>query len=321
MTTDDIRQAAARLEGRITRTPLVHSLRLSEMTGARVSLKLENQQIEGSFKPRGAFNALLQASSDRAVTASAGNHGRSLAFAAKALGVRLTVFAPRTAPAAKLDYIRRHSADLELCDSYDDAEERALARSKAQGVPFISPYNHRHVIAGAGTVALEILDDLSAPPDMIVVPVGGGGLISGVAIAARGASRPVSVVGVEAEASPAFTRALAAGRLVRVDVQPTLADGLAGNAEEGSITFGFIRDLADRVVAVPEGAIASAMTALMTYEGQRAEGAGATALAGLLSGQLDVTGQHVVVIVSGGNVDHALHSKVVEDAEPADGKS
>ena len=298
MTPDDVVRAAGRIEGRVLATPLVRSSWLSRVARADVFLKLENQQLEGSFKTRGAFNALLQTPPGRVVTASAGNHGRSLSFAARELGARLTVYAPRTAPAAKLDYIRSHGATLELCDSYDDAEERALAMSRAQDVPYISPYNHPDVVAGAGTVGLEVLGE---SPDVIVVPVGGGGLIGGIALAAQSSARPPIVFGVEAAASPAFTTALARGRIVPIDVRPTLADGLAGNAEAGSITFALIRDLTGGVVTVSEDEIAAAMDGLLEREEQRAEGAGAVATAAVMAGRLDLAGKRVVVIVSGGN--------------------
>lgn len=293
-----LRDAAARLEGRVVATPLLRSSWLSDAARAEVFLKLENQQLEGSFKTRGAFNALLEAPRGRVVTASAGNHGRSLSFAARELGARLTVFAPRTAPAAKLDFIRAHGATLELCDSYDDAEEGALTMSRTQGLPYISPYNHPHVVAGAGTVGLELIGET---PDVILVPVGGGGLVSGIALAAQSAARPPRVIGVEAEASPAFTTALARGRIVPIDVRPTLADGLAGNAEAGSITFELIRDLTAGIVTVSEDEIAAAMDGLLEHEGQRAEGAGAVATAALMAGRVEVAGKRVVVIVSGGN--------------------
>ena len=304
MTADDIREAARRIEGRVLRTPLVRSKWLSEAAGADVWLKLENQQREGSFKTRGAFNALLPLPRGRVVTASAGNHGRSLAFAARALGARLTVFAPRTAPSAKLDYIRKHGATLELCESYDDAEERALVMSRKQGVPFISPYNHPGVIAGAGTVGLEAIEECPGV-DMLIVPVGGGGLISGIALAAAGAGarRAIEVIGVEAQASPAFTSALAAGRLVEIDVRPTLADGLADNVEAGSMTFPLVRDHVREVVAVSEASIGDAMIGLRAHADQVVEGAGAIGAAALLSGLDRIAARRVVVVISGGNVD------------------
>lgn len=295
-------EAAARLEGRVTRTPLVRSAWLSDITGGDVWLKLENQQLEGSFKTRGAFNALLQLPPGRIVAASAGNHGRSLAYAARELGARLTVFAPRTAPATKLDFIRSHGADLELCDSYDDAEERALMMSTRQSVPFISPYNHRDVIAGAGTVGLEIVSN-GHPFDVVVVPTGGGGLISGISLAARTASvgTPPTIHGVEATASPSFSTALAHNRIVPITVSPTHADGLAGNLESGSVTFEIVRDLAAGVTTVTEDEIVAAMDGLQEREHQRVEGAGAVGVAALLAGKLDVDGKRVAVVVSGAN--------------------
>jgi threonine dehydratase len=298
----EVSEAAHRLRGRVQRTPVMRSRWLSDFTGADVWLKLENLQVEGSFKIRGAFNALLRSPTVSAVSASAGNHGRALAYAAHALNVPLTVFAPRTAPKAKLDPIRRHGAVLELCDDYDEAEHRAMAFANERGVTYISPYNNADVIAGAGTVAVEILE-AQADVDIVVVPVGGGGLVSGVALAAKAFGSQATVLGVEAAASPVFTTALGQGRLVKVHVGPTLADGLAGNAEPDSITFEIVRDLGIRVIAVTEPAIEAAMRGLLTYEQQTAEGAGAAGVAGLLAGLEGIGGKRVAVIVSGGNVD------------------
>ncbi len=298
MTPDAVIRAAARLDGKVRRTPLIPSPWLSAVTGADIRLKLENLQIEGSFKSRGAFHALLRAGIQRAVTASAGNHGRALAFAAKQLDVALTVFAPRNAPRTKLDYITAHGASLELCDSYDQAEARALEHARERAVPYISPYNHPDVIAGAGTVGLEVLDE---NPDVIIVPVGGGGLASGIGLAAAGAAAPPAVIGVEAAASPAFTTALAHGRLVPIDVKPTLADGLAGNAEAGSMTFELIRDFVGTVIAVGEDHIDASMRGLLAHDRQTVEGAGAVGAAALLAGIPGLAGKRVVVIVSGGN--------------------
>lgn len=298
----DVRAARERLRDRVRRTPLVRSPWLSDRTGAEVWLKLENQQLEGSFKTRGAFNALLASPVAEAVTASAGNHGRALAFAARELNVALTVFVPRTAPRAKLDPIRRHGAVLELCDTYDEAESRAAVFARDRGVAYVSPYNNPHVIAGAGTVGLEVFEEMPAL-DAVLVAVGGGGLISGIALAADDAAAAVSVIGAEAAASPVFTNALAAGRLVEVEVLPTLADGLAGNAEPGSITFDLVRDHGIPVTAVSEEQIAAAMRGLLAHERQTVEGAGAVGVAALLAGAVQVAGKRIAVIVSGGNVD------------------
>lgn len=307
----NVLDAASRLRGKVVRTPLVRSAWLSSATGGDVWLKLENRQLEGSFKTRGALHALMRSGAARAVTASAGNHGRALAFAAKTLGVPLTVFAPATAPRAKLDPIRAHGAALELRDTYDQAERDAIAFARARGIPYISPYNDADVIAGAGTAGLEALEDL---PDagVLVVPVGGGGLVSGVALAAAARGARAITAGVEAAASPVFTSALAAGHLVEVKILPTLADGLAGNAEPGSITFDLIRDLRVGVLTVTEDAIAAAMRGLATHEGEQVEGAGAVGAAALLSGAIDVRGLRAAVIVSGGNVD----PETLEQQEP-----
>lgn len=297
----EIAAAAERLRGRVERTPMVRSAWLSDLTGAAVWLKLENLQREGSFKARGAFNALLASPVDGAVAASAGNHGRALAYAASVMRVPVTIFTPRTAPRAKTGPIRAHGATLELCDSYDAAETQGMAFARERGLKYISPYNDPDVIAGAGTVGLEVIEDLPSV-DAVVVAVGGGGLISGIALAARERSPRTRVMGVEAAASPVFTTALAHGALVDVDVKPTLADGLAGNAEPGSVTFDIVRDLGVPVMAVSEGHIADAMRRLLANDHQVAEGAGATGVAGLLAG-LDLKGRTVAVIISGGNRD------------------
>ncbi|MEX2270782.1 MAG: threonine/serine dehydratase [Vicinamibacterales bacterium] len=296
----DIRAAADRLHDRIVRTPLTRSAWLSDLTGADVWLKLENRQIEGSFKIRGAFNALLRSPVAGAVTASAGNHGRALACAAKELNMPVTVFVPRTAPRAKLDPIRAHGATLVLCETYDEAESDAIAHARDRDVPYISPYNNPEVIAGAGTVGLEIFEDLP-DVDLLVVPVGGGGLVSGIALAAAGHGN-TEAIGVEAAASPVFTTALAHGHLVTVKVGPTLADGLAGNAEPGSITFDLVRDLGVPIAAVGEDQIERAMRALAANEGETAEGAGAVGVA-FVADRGGLQGKRVTIIVSGGNVD------------------
>ena len=273
-----------------------------------VFLKLETLQPTFSYKIRGAFNALLKLSEHRdnrarIVTASAGNHGRAMAYAAATLGLPLTVYAPETAPRTKLDAIRRTGATLRTCADYDDAERCAKEHAATHGDVFISPYSHPDVIAGAGTVGLEILDD-DLGIDSIVVPVGGGGLISGIALAAAAASRrAVRVIGVEVAASNPFTRSLAAGRIVEIDVQPTLADGLAGNLNPETITFDLVRRLVSRIVTVDEDALRRAVRGLVIEERLVTEGAAAVGVAALLSGALEVEGARTALVISGGNID------------------
>lgn len=297
-------------------TPLVRSAWLSDVTRAEVWLKLENVQATGSYKIRGASNAvacLREARPDltTVVTASAGNHGAALAWAAGRHGVKARVYLPTGAPEAKRRALVDLGAEIVPTSSYDEAETRAHEDSRRSGAVYVSPYDDPDVIAGAGTVALEMLADDPAL-DAFVVPLGGGGLISGTAIVARALVEKALVVGAEADASPAFTAALAAGHPVPIDVGPTLADGLAGNMEPDSQTFDIVRELVDRVVLVKEPAIERAMRELILSERLVAEGASATALGALLEGDLGLTGRRVGVIVSGRNVDRDVIARLFQ---------
>jgi threonine dehydratase len=286
---------------------------------APVRLKLESLQETNSFKSRGAFNAAaaflerrprVGGKAGAIVTASAGNHGRALACAAERLGLDLVVFTPASAPRAKLDHIRRHGAVLRAeAATYEDTERLAKAFAESEGATYISPYSHPDVIAGAGTVAIEILEEWPAV-ETLVVPVGGGGLVSGMAVVAKQAARRIEVVGVEAEASPAFRESLKAGRIVEVEVRPTLADGLAGNMDPQTITFELVRRFVDRMVLAPEAAIADAIRGLVAREHLVAEGAGATGVAGLLGG-LRLAGRNTAVVVSGSNIDPDVLAQVI----------
>jgi len=304
----DIRAAARRIDGRVQRTPLRPSTWLSERAAADVRLKLEVLQPTFSYKARGALNAVLRlaeeygASGPPLVTASAGNHGRALAWAAAAAGMSLTVYAPRHAPRSKLEAIRAAGADLRPCADYDEAEQRAKEHAALGEALFVSPYNHPDVIAGAGTVALEIHEDWP-DVDTIVVPIGGGGLISGIAIANRHLSTSSQVVGVEAAASSPFTHSLAAGHIVEIDVAPTLADGLAGNLDPEAITFEIVRRFVSRIVIVSEADLRSAIAGIVASERLIAEGAGAAGVAAVLGEALELTGHHAAIVLSGANID------------------
>jgi threonine dehydratase len=292
----------------VLRTPLRRSEWLSRTTDSDVFLKIESLQPTFSYKIRGAFNAVLKLAQARGrtralVTASAGNHGRALAHAAAASRLPLTVYAPEGAPRMKLDAIRRAGAELRTCSDYDEAERRAKEHAVQQGAVFVSPYSDPDVIAGAGTVGLEILEE-DPQIEAIVIPVGGGGLISGIGIAVRELRQSrTTVIGVEAEASTPFTHALAAGKIVTVDVQPTLADGLAGNLDPDTLTFALVRQLVAKIVAVSEGTIREAIRGLALEERLVTEGAGATAVAAMLSRKVALEGKRTAVVVSGGNID------------------
>jgi threonine dehydratase len=314
--------ARQRIAPYIRRTPLVHSAWLSSTTGASVRLKLESLQITNSFKLRGAVNvaaARLERDAGDAersrllVTASAGNHGRALAYACERLGMGLVVFTPRTAPRAKLDAIVRHGADLRAeADTYDEAELMAKRYAAGERITYISPYSHPDVIAGAATIALEILEEWPEV-ETILVPVGGGGLVSGIALAVKAVSKHVRVVGVEAAASPAFTTALRAGRVTPFEVKPTLADGLGGNLDPDTITFDLVRQHVDSIVVAPEHAIEEAVRGLVGSEHLIAEGAGATAVAALVDGYR-IEGQRVAVLLSGSNIDTSTLAAVIGSA-------
>ena len=306
VTLRDIYAAQRRVRDYVEATPLRESAWLSTIARAQVLLKLECVQLTSSFKIRGALNAAMRAADTSGggtiVSASAGNHGRAIALAAERLGLGAVVFTPMSAPGTKKAAIRRHAAQLrDDAPDYDAAEHRAREYAADTGAVYISPYNHPDVIAGAGTIALEILDTTPAI-DAVVVPVGGGGLISGVGIALKAAAPHIRVVGVEVAASTPFAVSLQQGAITAVDVQPSLADGLIGNLEPGSITFEFVRQYVDTLVSVSEDDLRRAIRGLAAEEHLIAEGAGATAVAAILGGQL--TDLHrAVVLVTGGNID------------------
>lgn len=313
MNRQSIELAARRIAPYVTRTPLVASAWLSAAAGADVWLKLETAQMTGSFKARGAMHALIALKQrspevDLVVTASAGNHGQALAWAGTELGIRVRAYAPAAAAETKKAAMRSHGADLIEAGSYDAAEDAARNDAARSGVPYISPYNNDDVIAGQGTIALEMLED--APGlDVLVVAVGGGGLISGCAIVAKDRATPLGVIGAEAESSPVFTAALAAGAITTVRVRPTLADALAGNLEPGSRTFPLVQHLVDGVALVAEGSIEAAMRGLYRHHELITEGAGAVATAAVLQG-LGLAGRTVGVIVCGRNIDLAVFERV-----------
>jgi threonine dehydratase len=232
------------------------------------------------------------------VTASAGNHGRGLAASASKVGLPLTVYVPASAPKVKLDAMRALGARLELCADYDEAERKAQ-RHQAPGVVYVSPYAHPYVIEGAGTVAIEILAQ-DPQIEVIVCPVGGGGLASGIAIAAAGRA---DTWGVETEASCPFTRSLAAGRIVTIDVQPSLADGLTGNLDPETITFDLVRQHVAGIATVAEAQIESAVGQLAASERLIAEGAAAVGVAGVANGRVPLAGRRTAVVLTGANID------------------
>jgi threonine dehydratase len=306
----DIYEAKRRLEPHLQPTPLLPSHWLSSIADGNVVLKLESLNLTSSFKIRGALNAALRlmeggkaGAAPLLVTASAGNHGRALALAAERLNLSCVVFTPATAPEAKKNAIRRHGAVLHgECEDYDLAEKQAKAYAVAEGGVYISPYNHPDVIAGAGTIGLEIVEAMPAF-DVIVIPLGGGGLASGMGLAIKAAAPQVTIVGVEVEASSPFLLSLEAGRITEITPRQSLADGLTGNLEPGTVTFPLVQKVVDFVVTVSEDDLARAMKGLATEERLIVEGAGVAATAAIMAGKASAPGQRVVAMVTGGNVD------------------
>jgi threonine dehydratase len=293
-----------------------------------VHLKLETLQVTNSFKARGALNAVLamreRCQGDelpKLVTASAGNHGRALAWAAAKAGCGTVVFTPRDAPSTKLDGIRRLGAELRAeAATYEDSERMAKAFSAESGCPFISAYSHPDLLAAIGTIALEVVEDVPSVTQ-IVVPVGGGGLLAGIAAAVRAVRPDVDVVGVEAEASHPFAASLAAGRIVEVEVGPTIADGLAGNMDPENLAFPIIQALVRRMTTVTERELHDAIRRLVAHDHLIAEGAGAAGAAAVASGRVACAGQHTVVILSGANIDLAVLTRILAGGSDAAGRA
>jgi threonine dehydratase len=317
-TLPDVHHARAQLPREVRDTPCVPSPWLSRVAGHQVWLKLETLQPTRSFKVRGAVTALraaLAAGAARGVvTASAGNHGAALAWAAARASMPLVVFTPRNAPAPKLARIADFGADLRaVADSYDEAERLAVEWARRQGWPFVSPYDDPFVVAGAGTIALEVVEQVP-DVDELVVSLGGGGLLSGVALALTATGGRVRPVGAEAAASPAFTTALAAGAITPIDVADTIADGLAGNIAPGSITFDIVTALRPVVVTVAERTVRRSVVQMLIEEHLVIEGAAATAVGAVLDGSTSSSARHTVVVLSGANVDVALLRTLIDEA-------
>ena len=321
---EDILAARERIAGGVFVTPCVESPALSAITGAEVHVKLEYEQRTGSFKERGACNALMQLGSEErargVIAASAGNHALALAWHGRRLGIPVTVVMPVHAPMVK----QRRCAELgarvlNAGATIADARTRADELVAAEGLTYVNGFNDHAIVAGQGTVGLEILEQVPGV-EAIVVPVGGGGLIAGLALATKTLRPAVRVVGVEPERCASYAAALAAGRPVRVESGPTLADGLAV-PEVGARSFEIARTRVDEVVAVSEDAIALAILRLAELEKGVVEGAGAAPLAAFLAGKLPgLRGKRVVLVLCGGNIDPLVFSRVIEHGLAVDGR-
>jgi threonine dehydratase len=323
VTLADVEAARARLAGVIHETPCAYSQRLSDLTGARVFVKLENLQMTGSFKERGAANVLLQLSpAERrrgVVTASAGNHGLAVAFHAARLGVGAVIVMPEWAPLTKVTAARRQGAEVVLHgENYDEAYARAREVETERGLVFVHPFDDLRVIAGQGTIGLELATQV---PDLeaVLVPVGGGGLAAGTAVAVKGRKPGVEVIGVQADEVAAMKAAWASGERVTVPSAPTIADGIAVR-RAGEHTLALCRQWVDQIVSVSEEEIANAILLLLEIEKTVVEGAGAVPLAALVNKKVAGAGKTVALVLSGGNIDVNLISRIIERGLVKDGR-
>ena len=323
ITLADVEAARARLLGVVHETPCAYSQSLSDLTGARVFVKLENLQMTGSFKERGAANVLLQLSpAERkrgVVTASAGNHGLAVAFHAARLDIGAAIVMPEWAPLTKVTAARRQGAEVVLHgENYDEAYARAREIEAERGLVFVHPFDDPRVIAGQGTIGLELAAQV---PDLeaVLVPVGGGGLAAGTAVALKSGRPGVEVIGVQTDELAAMKAAWASGERVTVPPAPTIADGIAVR-RVGEHTLALCRQWVDQIVSVSEEEIANAILLLLEIEKTVVEGAGAVPLAALVNKKVAAAGKTVVLVLSGGNIDVNLISRIIERGLVKDGR-
>ena len=315
----DVLAAAERLRPIVRRTPLVRTAALSEVAGGDVYLKLENEQLTGSFKVRGALNALAALPEEvrrrGVVTSSAGNHGMGVAYAARELGVPATIFVPSAAPKVKRNGIEALGATLDTSQPHYDAAMSAAKRFAAErGMTYVNPCLGDALLAGQGTVGLEILSELPGVAS-IVVPVGGGGLLGGVASIVRRAAPDVRIHGAQSVNTAAMSLSVAAGHVVEIPVAPTLADGLAGQIDDEALDIGL--NALDEIVTLEEDEIARTIAWLAHTHDIRAEGAGAVGVGAIWLGKLTKLATPAAVVVSGGNIDERRLREVMSDGASA----
>ena len=311
----DIECAQARIAGRLRRTPVVQSASLSEKAGAPIHLKLEHHQISGSFKLRGATNAVLNLSDEQkrngVVGVSTGNHGRGLAYAAREAGVKCIICMSSLVPQNKIDGIKAQGADVRIIGtSQDDAQIEVDRLVDEDGMTMLPPFDHPDIIAGQGTLGLELLEQLDSI-EVAVVQVSGGGLISGVAAALKAKRPDIHIIGVSMERGAAMYECIKAGKPIHVEELSTLADSLGGGIGlDNQYTFTMVRDLVDDIVLVSEAEIAGAIRHAYWEERQIIEGSGSVGIAAIMSGKIKPTGP-CALLLSGGNIDMKLHHRII----------
>lgn len=318
----DVYSAKQKIAPIARRTPLAASQALRATTGAEVRLKLENQQVTGSFKIRGAANklfSLTKAERGRGViTVSSGNHGRALAYAAQELGVRATICVAKTVPENKVQAIQALGAELIVAgENADEAMEQADKLQAERGLTMVHPFDDLEIIAGQGSIAVEIIEDF-ADLDTVIVPLSGGGLLSGIAFAIKMVAPKVRVVGVSMERGPAMVESLKAGKIIDIVEEPTLADALAGGLnKDNRFTLPLVRDYMDEAVLVSEDEIAEAVYFCLEAHQMVVEGGGAVGVAALLSKKVEDLGERVAVVLSGANISVQTLRKIMAERENA----
>jgi threonine dehydratase len=315
VTLKDIQAARKQLKGVVRNTPLKRSSTLSKLTDSNFYLKLENFQRTGSFKVRGATVKVESLTKEErakgVVAASAGNHAQGVAYAATRAGIASHIFMPENAPIAKIRATRGYGAAVHLIgQDYQDAYEAAVEFQKESGATFVHAFEDKHIMAGQGTLGLEIAEELPEV-DTVIIPIGGGGLISGMATALKEKRPNVRIIGVQAEGASTVADSLDKGRVVPIDKVKTIADGIACR-NLGEMAFGCIQRLVDEVVTVTEAEIASAILFLLERTKTTVEGAGAVTLAAAMHHKLDLKGQTVCAVISGGNIDITLLSRIIQ---------
>lgn len=314
----DIKTARETIKPFVKKTTLKHSNFLSSLCQGTIYLKLENAQLSHSFKIRGAFNRILKLTLEEKqkgiITCSSGNHGLATAIAAKELDVVVKIVIPETTPQKKVNKIKKYNVDLVLYGDYDEAEQKALELAHKEGKTYISPYDDSDIIAGQGTIGLEILEEFPEV-EKVLVPVGGGGLIAGIAIAIKSKNRSIEVIGAQSKASPVMYESLRAGKILKSEelkIQDSIADGLSGGIEEGSVTFKITQKKVNKVILVKEENIKEAIRLLWEKDNQVVEGAGAVGPAVVIENKEQFKNKKTVIIISGGNIDNKLFNEITK---------
>ncbi len=315
LTLKDIQEARRCLKNVAYKTGLVHNTTFSEMAGNTVYLKTENLQKTGSFKVRGAFNKIAHLpdkdKKNGVIASSAGNHAQGVAMAATAYGIKSTIVMPKHAPLSKIAATKSYGAQVVLHgEVYDEAYEKAREIQQQTGAVFVHPFNDPEVIAGQGTIGMEILEDLP-DADIIAVPIGGGGLISGVAVAAKSIKPDIKIIGVQTKNMPSMVKSISHNHITTVDGIPTIADGIAVKTP-GDITFKIIKHYVDDIVTVDENEIANAILLLLERAKVISEGAGAVPIAAILNRLENIKNKKIVALVSGGNIDVNMLSRIID---------